>query len=257
MLNFINNGDVSAWGTNEFTGDYAELNKIAAFFDNGNFFYSPTDAGWDPSVLTTNLSNYLEQNIAGVALNVANWYILRNAYNAADCEAQPTGKIMSNDNNYCYTLEQPGEGYSSTADAFPRSLYSVPMTNDTYTSLVGFGVDLVDLYTSSWDCQGTANGAGAYDVLGNFTYDALTFTTTVPTCFYNLPVLSVVPAGDLWDSTPCDILRNNVTATVQQAGITYLPDNLEAIFGAALYCCTSSVTGKGGGVVYECATSST
>ena len=93
----------------------------------------------------------------------------------------------------------------------------------------------------------------AYVVVGNFTFDALSFTIDIRDCFYNLPVFYVTSGGTVFDSTPCAMLANNKTATVQIVGETYLPDNLEAVFGVNDYCCTSSVTGKGGGVVFNCA----
>jgi hypothetical protein len=92
----------------------------------------------------------------------------------------------------------------------------------------------------------------AYVVVGNFTFDALSFTIDIRDCFYNLPVFYVTSGGTVFDSTPCAMLANNKTATVQIVVETYLPDNLEAVFGVKDYCCTSSVTGEGG-VAFNCA----
>jgi hypothetical protein len=94
---------------------------------------------------------------------------------------------------------------------------------------------------------------GLYYADGNFTFDALSFTIDTPDCFCNWQVFYVASGGNVFDSTPCAMLANNKTATMQIAGETYLPDNLEAVFAVNDYCCTSTVTGKAGGVVFNCA----
>jgi hypothetical protein len=125
------------------------------------------------------------------------------------------------------------------------------MTSSQYTSLTGFNVDVSDLYLSSASCQSTNN---AYDVVGNFTFDNLAFTVDIPVCYYNLPVFVVTPAsktsGTVWQSTPCQIVANNVTATAKEIGITYMPENLWAIFDSDGYCC---ITDAGHGATTTCA----
>lgn len=60
--------------------------------------------------------------------------------------------------------------------------------------------------------------------------------TTIPPCFYNLPVFQVSPpAGQSIKSisagSPCAILYANQTAMTPKVGVTYLPDYLLNRFG--------------------------
>ena len=236
MKDLITNGDLSGWPSNIFSGStYADTDRIAAYFDNGAFFWSPDDAGFDKTTLSGNLSVQFNKNLAGIGLNAANWYIMQNAYSLDDCASISTGTVIGSN---CYTLEAPGEGLPATDDNTTHTTYSVPMDSDTLTTLQGFGVDLTDLYTSSWNCQ---NGNNAYDVIGDFTFNNLDFSLNIPTCFYNLPVFEVSPGTEedsSWFTTPCQMLENNNTAPVKTAGVSYLPDNLQAVFAENDFCCT-------------------
>ena len=147
MTDLITNGDLSGWPSNIFSGStYADTDRIAAYFDNGAFFWSPDDAGFDKTTLSGNLSVQFNKNLAGMGLSAANWYIMQNAYSLNDCMSISTGTVIGSD---CSTLEAPGEGLPVTEDSTTHTTYSVPMDSDTLTALKGFGVDLADLYTSS------------------------------------------------------------------------------------------------------------
>jgi hypothetical protein len=251
MIQLINQGDISSWPSKVTSNGHYGADLIANFFDNGNFFYTPGDLSFDQTVLAANISQNFQANLAGLALNAANWYILINAYDESDCTSTslPAAKYI---NGACYSLESPGTGGRATSlTEYPPTTYSVPMTSNQYTSLTGFNVDVSDLYLSSDSGQSTYN---AYDVVGNFTFDNLAFTVDIPACYYNLPVFVVTPAsktsGTVWQSTPCQIVANNATATAKGIGIMYMPANLWAIFDSNRYCC---ITDVGHGATTTCA----
>lgn len=159
--------------------------------------------------------------MAGTALVAANYFILRGAYTTSDCADVTSGLIID---GHCYALEYPSDGWTGSEEDY----FSDPIDSDDLTKLTGaYYVSLKELYTNSYTCQ---NQTGDYG--GTMSIDvALAISTSLPTCFYNLPVfaLEYTGAGSI-PGSPCQILTNNDTACTPEVGVTYMPSNLAEIF---------------------------
>lgn len=87
-----------------------------------------------------------------------------------------------------------------------------------------------ELITNSYACQ---NATGQYYGSMDVNVTNVMETGTLPTCFFNLPVLDLTSKGStapLWNS-PCWIVRDqNLTITSPTVGENYLPGNLNTAF---------------------------
>jgi hypothetical protein len=228
-------GDLSGLPSQYTTGTWKQ--PIANFFDNGNFLYVLSNA--DETYLATLVTDVLQATILGSLLTADNWWISQDAYTQADCVPTNTPSAVWL-NGHCYTLETFDTGYDDQNGGEGPDTYSVPADSDMVTKVNNY-LDLTDLYESSVSCQaGNANYGG--DV--TLDYEAIVATNgAIPSCFYSLPVFYVSPTEDVgangvFASNPCIVLQNNLTATTQVAGLTYLPANLDALMGASTnYCC--------------------
>ena len=219
-------GDLSAYPSRIYSGSQYN-NTLVAFFDNGNFLINSED--FTSQNLMPLLSAQLLTTITGTAVVEANYYVMKDAYDAADC---PTGSGLTGVviDNSCFTLEVAGKGANSASLNEPSS-YSNQMDPATVKKLVEYyQVSLTDLYTSSYSCQNVSN---AYGTTLDYSSLELTDVTAIPPCFYNLPVFQVAPPSAqqaVFGSSPCAAFATNGTATTQIAGLTFLPDNLSPIF---------------------------
>jgi hypothetical protein len=207
-------GDISSWPSSLISGTHTHA--IANFFD-GLFMYelSGTDQ--------TNLETYMNQNmlatLAGTALASANYYILKGAHTVSDCPDVTSGTVID---GYCYTLEYPGAGWSLANE----DDLSEPIASDDLTKLTDkYNVELEKLYTISYTCQNSTGDYGG--LMASDLY--LTAATTLPTCFYNLPVFTVDSDGGA-TSSPCLVLSKNESDSTTVVGVSYMPSNLADIF---------------------------
>ncbi|KAJ5377911.1 glycoside hydrolase [Penicillium cataractarum] len=214
LEDMFDNADISSWPSSLISGTYTH--DIANFFD-GPFMYELS--GTDQSNIEDNLNQQLFATLAGTALASANYYILKGAHTVSKCPDVTSGTIID---GYCYTLEYPGSGFSLTA----TSDFSDPIASDDLTKLTDtYYVELEELYTNSYKCQ---NSTGDYG--GQMDSDlVLTASTTLPTCFYNLPVFTVESGGDV-TSSPCLVLAYNESDSTAVLGVSYMPSNLADIF---------------------------
>lgn len=201
-----------------------------------NFFYNAMPVLPETTEYGVNLQDDLTQDVkrglVGYALGAGNYYFLKNVSTEADC-SQITGAVIFN--GYCYSLQVPGQGCNE-ASSGARSL---PADSSIFTSLTKYEVDVVDLLNSSETCQAKTN---SYFGAVPLTYGGMTGTEDPhPECFYNLPVLSVLPGA-----SPCYQTKLNSTSSTPEIGVTYLPPNLAAIFTDA-YCLCVSVCGRDSG----------
>ncbi|PYH73563.1 uncharacterized protein BO88DRAFT_484478 [Aspergillus vadensis CBS 113365] len=76
------------------------------------------------------------------------------------------------------------------------------------------------------------NTTGTYG--GTLKINILEFSSSLPTCFYNLPVFTVEtseePKVNNNLSSPCLVYEQNLTAKTAELGVTWLPSNLADIF---------------------------
>jgi hypothetical protein len=118
-------------------------------------------------------------------------------------------------------------------------------TEDTITSITSYDIDMEELITKSYTCQNTTKMYfGSLDVdVADLAQDG----TTLPTCFFNLPVVNLVPTTIVSYTTPFDIspcwiteVTNATLGNESIVGETYLPDNLATVFDAS-YCSCGGV----------------
>lgn len=125
----------------------------------------------------------------------------------------------------CYTLQYPGAGWELV-----KQIMTDPISSDDLTKLTDiYDVDLESLYTNSYTCQNTTGTYG-----GTLEVNILEFSSSLPTCFYNLPVFTVEtseePKINNYLSSPCLVYEQNLTAKTAELGVTWLPSNLADIF---------------------------
>lgn len=237
------------------TGNLTQIDKaytsgafapLANYFDKGRFLYALSQV--QQSAIENSLNQFMKQNLVGFLLTADHWWILQDAYTIADC---PNISSKKGINQHCYTLETFSTGYVAGGSE-NHNTYSVPVTNNTLTKISKYGIDLINLYNSSRNCQtGSVYGGSV-----TLTYDEIlsssgTNQVSIPPCFYSLSVLYVQPTENvgkdgLYADNPCAIVQANDTAkarTTIVAGKTFLPDNLVASLQNKKYCCAPE--GKG------------
>ncbi|KAJ5642824.1 hypothetical protein N7490_006824 [Penicillium lividum] len=214
LIDMFDNADISSWPTSLINGTYTH--EIANFFD-GPFMYELS--GTDQSNMETYLNQNLFATLASTALASANYYILKGAHTVSDCPDITSGTIID---GYCYTLEYPGAGWSLADETDVSDL----IASDDLTKLTEtYYVVLEELYTNSYKCQNSTSDYG-----GLMDSDlVLTAPTTLPSCFYNLPVFTVNSFGGV-TSSPCLVLSNNESEITTVLGVSYMPSNLADIF---------------------------
>ncbi|PYH85135.1 hypothetical protein BO82DRAFT_425737 [Aspergillus uvarum CBS 121591] len=115
------------------------------------------------------------------------------------------------------------------ADCTQGEAHNTPATNATLTDLRGYGIDIEELLTNSEACQ---NATGVYFGSQSVSITAVASSGVLPTCCYNLPVLTLVPVSGLdpFEDSPCWINTVNATLSNVTVGQTYLLPNLVTIF---------------------------
>ncbi|GAA82937.1 hypothetical protein AKAW_01052 [Aspergillus luchuensis IFO 4308] len=146
----------------------------------------------------------------------------RGAYSTSTCSSITSGKVID---GACYTLQYPGAGWELV-----KQIMTDPISSDDLTKLTDiYDVDLESLYTNSYTCQNTTGTYG-----GTLEVNILEFSSSLPTCFYNLPVFTVEtseePKINNYLSSPCLVYEQNLTAKTAELGVTWLPSNLADIF---------------------------
>ncbi|OJJ98253.1 hypothetical protein ASPACDRAFT_1889517 [Aspergillus aculeatus ATCC 16872] len=233
LAEIFEHGNISSWASGLRAGDYTS--EIANFFDGRYMFeLSEEQAKGIQSIFNQHLRAYL----VGSALAAANYYILKGAYSTTDCAQKTSGTVIGDS---CYTLQYP----SSTGWTLTKQIMTELISSDDLTKLTGtYDVDLETLYTNSYTCQnttgtyyGTKTPTSASDIL-----DAA--STTLPTCFFNLPVFTVEisdePSTNNYLSSPCLVYRLNSTASTAELGVTWMPSNLAKIFVKDFCQCSQS-----------------
>ncbi|KAJ5712456.1 glycoside hydrolase [Penicillium malachiteum] len=168
-------GDISSW---DIEGDYDH--PIANFFDGRYMFELETSIDLK---IESAMNTQLMATLAGTALSAANYYILKNAYTTSSCEDKTSGVVID---DYCYTLEYPGSSWSVASDSTSTDLIS---SSDLKTLENDYYVNITQLYLNSYECQNTTGTYG-----GSMVIDILQTSSTLPTCYYNLPVLTYTRA---------------------------------------------------------------
>ncbi|RAH45632.1 uncharacterized protein BO95DRAFT_363536 [Aspergillus brunneoviolaceus CBS 621.78] len=217
LIALFETGDISSWPSDLRTGDYTF--EVANFL-NGRYMFELT--GTQASDIENTFNSYLRQYLVGTALVSANYYILKGAYSTSKCASVSSGTVIG---DYCYTLEYPGAGWELV-----KQIMTDPISSDDLTKLTDtYGVDLETLYSNSYTCQNTT---GTYS--GVVDIDVLTASSTVPTCFFNLPVFTVEtsdePTINNFLSSPCLVWDRNTTAKTAELGVTWMPSNLADVF---------------------------
>lgn len=208
LIDMFDNADISNWPSSLISGTYTH--DIAHFFD-GPFMYELS--GSDQSKMETYLNQNLFATFAGTTLASANYYILKGAHTVSDCPYITSGTIID---GYCYPLEYLGAGWSLVDE----NDFSDPIDSDNLTKFTDtYYVNLKELYANSYKCQ---NSTGDYGGLMDSDL-ALTATTTLLSCFYNLPVFTVDSDGGV-TSSPCLVLSSNETesTTVRQCSVSHI-----------------------------------
>ncbi|KAJ5738136.1 glycoside hydrolase [Penicillium malachiteum] len=222
-------GDISSWDSSLTTGDWDF--EIANFFD-GRYMYELD--GTDDVDIETQLNGALLATLAGTALVSANYYILKGAHTTDDCDSVTSGTVID---GWCYTLEYPGStGYSLLGE----SDFSDAIASDDLTKLTDtYNVTLTQLYSNSYICQNNTGGyGGTMDI--DVVFNAL---TTLPQCFYNLPVFTVDSDGGA-TSSPCLVLSYNETDSTAVLGVSHMPSNLADIFVDSFCFCEGSSSNR-------------
>lgn len=218
-------GDISSW---DVEGDYDH--PIANFFD-GRYMFE-LEESIDLKIESA-MNNQLMATLAGTALSAANYYILKNAYTTSSCDGKTSGVVID---DYCYTLNYPGSAWTVASDSTSTDLIA---SSDLKTLEDDYYVNITQLYLNSYECQ---NKTGTYG--GSMVVDILQTSSSLPTCFYNLPVFTVENQkqdyDETFDSSPCLIAYNNKTADTAELGVTWLPSNLASIFTEDFCTCTAA-----------------
>lgn len=221
-------GDLSTFPPALTSGNYASA--MANFFSHGRVMY-PLNAT-EQLNLRTRLAQRLKAGMVGQALVGGDYYWMKNSTDPQNCAAH-RGVMVD---GLCNTLEYP----NSTCEAALYGHRYPIATQETLDNIQSYGIDLADIFTSSEKCQqetgeyyGTS--ARAFDDLGLLT------STTVPPCFYNLPVFEDYYGTTDFESNACLIYKNNVTATENGDppvfGKTWMPPRLAKVFTNAHCIC--------------------
>ncbi|KAK3934011.1 hypothetical protein QBC46DRAFT_274644 [Diplogelasinospora grovesii] len=229
---FVHPENLGNWDWRIFSdSSYNDTNLLVALFDNGRFFYG-VDYLQDTQ-LGEVLTGAFRKALINVALIDGNFYVLQNGHSVADCPSTRTGVVLD---DVCFTLEQAGSGPVQEGEI---GSWSVEMHSDQFDALTKtYGVDLGDIYQSAWSCETTTNVYENLDAMTTFGSVSAAMdpgSVNVAPCIWSLPVFKVDwshtdDAGDSYWASPCAIYHNNMTASTQQIGATYLPDNLNAVF---------------------------
>ncbi|GLI74896.1 hypothetical protein PoHVEF18_003145 [Penicillium ochrochloron] len=151
-----------------------------------NYFYnSKILFGMDSDTWTNTVDKFngtIKKHMVGAALGDADYYILRDS-STAETDCTETAKYYIDGS--CYTLAYPGAS-ECIAGIGTQAL----ATEDTITSITSYDIDMEELITNSYTCQNTTNMYfGSLDVdVADLAQDG----TTLPTCFFNLPVFDLV-----------------------------------------------------------------
>ncbi|RAH65556.1 uncharacterized protein BO66DRAFT_383319 [Aspergillus aculeatinus CBS 121060] len=197
-IRLFETGDISIWPSDLRSGDYTF--EVANFF-NGRYMFE----------LTGTQASNMESIFNGYG-----------AYSTSKCSSITSGTVIG---DYCYTLEYPGAGWELV-----KQIMTDPISSDDLTKLTDtYGIDLETLYSNSYTCQNTTGTYG-----GVVETDVLTASSTVPTCFFNLPVFTVEtsdePTINNFLSSPCLVWDRNTTAKTAELGVTWMPSNLADVF---------------------------
>ncbi|KAL2864282.1 uncharacterized protein BJX67DRAFT_225561 [Aspergillus lucknowensis] len=222
LIAVFGDGDLSDFPKSLREGDWK--------YDISNFF----DGRWlaklqgkEIQQIQEALAENIMKSLAASALTGANYYIMKDGFEADDCD-QTSGKVID---DTCYTLEYPGNGQPAVPPK--RSDWSKTVDEDTLELITDkYKIDLEELYKISIACQSSTddyNGKIGTDVYAIFGDDEK------PACFFAVPVFT----GDLSDTsrpswqTPCRMRIANMTADDDDkavVGETYLPPHLDGLF---------------------------
>ncbi|KAH8891447.1 hypothetical protein GQ53DRAFT_865088 [Thozetella sp. PMI_491] len=213
---------------------------IPQLLGNGTYLQPPTAE--DQQQLQDKLTAYMQTYLVGTLLKADNYYIMANTYTTDHCAlilqaykggARPPPVVIQN--NVCYVLQSPGQGWSTnTAPPYDQETYSKSPDLDTLLNMEKWGVNVQDVIRGSINCQATQKNYDG-DVMPDFT----NFSQGYPECWYSLPVLFGELPSDKFPyyQSPCAVEEKSHNTDDRVVGVTYLPDNLAAIFDVAWYCC--------------------
>ncbi|KAI1854029.1 hypothetical protein JX266_001170 [Neoarthrinium moseri] len=198
--------------------------SISRFFDGGRFFYGTYYL--KENDLRKAFTDNLRMNLVSVALTEANYYVLKDGYAPDKCPKEESGIIID---GHCFTLEAPGPGGYPMAPG-TRERYTVQAERKVLDYVTKtHKIDLGDLYRVSYDYQKKHNGYNVASPLGTINFD----TSTRQDCFYDMPVIeaSYTDNSKVSNQSPCYVVYHKDEGKNRKAGSTYLPKNLQNIFG--------------------------
>ncbi|RAH67265.1 uncharacterized protein BO66DRAFT_158171 [Aspergillus aculeatinus CBS 121060] len=181
----------------------------------------------------------IQQVLLGLLLASANVYIVQNGHRVEECASMWGGVVLDldSDDPVCYTLEIPGSGASNTDISIPLSGNVSDLIYSTYK------INQTALVRSSLQCQSTNNRYhAAYTPLTTVIPGSGYSTSSLPSCFFNLPVLYTNYAASMNSSregisgTPCQVRGGTPADGVGH----HLPSNLAAVFTGEFCTCTST-----------------
>ncbi|KAJ5927853.1 hypothetical protein N7466_006809 [Penicillium verhagenii] len=205
---------------------------VANYIYNTKPLFEIDADSWLSLVDTFNVT--MKKAMVGTALGAGDYYILRDASTSED---DCTGTAKYYIDGSCYTLAYPGLSTCTVGNGL-----STHAEADTIASIISYGIDVENLITISYDCQ---NATGEYFGTVDADISSLTDGGSLPTCFYNLPVLDLlVVDGKAPDTnSPCWLVLEQ-SATTNITGETYLPDNLYSIFEDDCECHETSLCAR-------------
>ncbi|KAJ5371053.1 uncharacterized protein N7496_007145 [Penicillium cataractarum] len=207
---------------------------VSNYFYNSKILFTLDSETFVDMVNTFNST--IKMYMVGAALGDGDYYILRDS-STTEADCTDTAKYYIDGS--CYTLAYPG-----ASECIAGMGTQTIATEDTINSITSYGIDVEEMIINSYTCQNTT---GQY--FGSLEVDVtdLASTGTLPACFFNLPVLDLVPTTITAYTTPFDIspcwiteVTNVTLGTDRIVGETYLPDNLATVFDTS-YCSCGGV----------------